>query len=48
MVVGWVLKGEVMKIELRDKVGEELNSGEVGGVYIGIPSHIDGDTMVFI
>ena len=47
MMVGWVEEGEVIKIELREKVGEELDSGEIVGIDIGITSDIDRDIMVF-
>ena len=48
MMVGWVEEGDVLKVELREKVGEELDSGEIVGIDIGITSDIDRDIMVFI
>ena len=34
MMVGWVEEGEVLKVELREKIGEELDSWEiVGNLY---------------
>ena len=48
MMMGWVEEGEVVKIELREKVGEELHSGEIVGIDIGITTDIDRDIMVFI
>ena len=47
MMVGWVEEGDVLKVELREKVGEELDSGEIVGIDIGITSDIDRDIMVF-
>ena len=48
MMVGWVEEGEVIKIELREKVGVKLHSGEIVGIDIGITTDIDRDIMVFI
>ena len=47
MMVGWVEEGEVLKVELREKVGEEMDSGEIVGIDIGITSDIDRDIVVF-
>ena len=47
MMVGWVEEGEVLKVELREKIGEELDTGEIVGINIGITSDIDRDIMVF-
>ena len=47
MMVGWVEEGDVLKVELREKVGEEMDSGEIVGIDIGITSDIDRDIVVF-
>ena len=46
-MVGGVVKGEILKVELRENIGEELYSGEIGGIDIRITSDIDRDTVVF-
>ena len=47
MMVGWVEEGDVLKVELREKVGEEMDSGEIVGIDIGITPDIDRDIVVF-
>ena len=43
-----MMEGEILEVELCEEIGEEVGSGDVGGVDIRITSYIDGDTVVLL
>ena len=40
------MERKIQEIKPREEIGEELGSGEIGGIYIGITSDIDRDVMM--
>ena len=41
-----MVEGEVLEVELRENVVEQLYSGKIGGIYIHITTDIYRDIMV--
>ena len=43
-----MVEGKIHEVELCEEAGEEMGSGEVGGIDVGIASDIDRDTMMIL